>query len=96
MSGYKPVLQQGQFLNLVGGTMRGGLVDNAGQRAKLLGAGGYSRVIQGICHLGFSFGWDFMGETIGEARSSCQQGPVFTDYSIHDVCPLPACLQFVL
>jgi hypothetical protein len=23
--------------------------------------------------LDFSFGWDFMGETIGEARSSCQQ-----------------------
>ena len=40
--------------------MRGGLVDNAGQCAKLLGAGGYSRVVQGICRLGFSFGWDFM------------------------------------
>jgi hypothetical protein len=53
--------------------MRGGLVDDAGQCAKLLGAGGYSCVVQGICHLGFSFGWDFMGETIGEARSSCQQ-----------------------
>src|SRR5262245_38934335 len=53
--------------------MRGGLVDDAGQCAKLLGAGGYSRVVQGICHLGFSFGWNFMGETIGEARSSCQQ-----------------------
>ena len=37
------------------------------------GAGGYSRVVQRICHLGFSFGWDFMGETIGEAQSSCQQ-----------------------
>ena len=55
--------------------MRGGLVDDAGQCAKLLGAGGYSRVIQGICHLGFSFGWDFMGANIGEARSSCQQHP---------------------
>src|SRR5262249_22065383 len=53
--------------------MRGGLVDDADQCAKLLGAGGYSRVVQRICHLGFSFGWDFMGETIGEARSSCQQ-----------------------
>jgi len=53
--------------------MRGGLVDNADECAKLLGAGGYSRVIQEICHLDFSFGWDFMGETIGEARSSCQQ-----------------------
>jgi hypothetical protein len=53
--------------------MRGGLVDDAGQCTKLLGAGGYSRVIQRICHFGFSFGWDFMGETIGEARSSCQQ-----------------------
>jgi hypothetical protein len=52
--------------------LRGRLVDDAGQCAKLLGAGGYSRVVQRICHLGFSFGWDFMGETIGEARSSCQ------------------------
>jgi hypothetical protein len=36
--------------------------------------------------LGFSFGWDFMGETIEEAKPSCQQvllptGPVFTEYS---------------
>src|SRR5215510_12579567 len=53
--------------------MRGGLVDDSGRCAKLLSAGGYSRVIQGICHLGFSFGFDFMGETIGEAPSSCQQ-----------------------
>jgi hypothetical protein len=53
--------------------MRGGLVDDAGQCAKLLGSGGYSRVIQGICHLGFSVGWDFMEVTIGEARSICQQ-----------------------
>src|SRR6516162_9752179 len=53
--------------------MRGGLIDDACQCAKLLGAGGYSRVVQRICHLGFSFGRDFMGETIREARSSCQQ-----------------------
>src|ERR1700722_13069405 len=53
--------------------MRGGLVDNASKCAELLGAGGYSGVIQGICHLGFSSGWDFIGETIGEARSSCHQ-----------------------
>src|SRR5439155_22381546 len=53
--------------------MRGGFVDDAGQCAKLLGAGGYSRVVQRICHLGFSFGWDFMGETIGEARSFCHR-----------------------
>src|SRR5262249_57446036 len=71
--GIQASLEQGRFLNLVGGTMRGGLVNDAGQCAKLLGAGGYSRVVQGICHLGFSFGWDFKGETIGEARSSCQQ-----------------------
>src|ERR1700687_4313264 len=71
--GIQPVLQQDRFLNLVGDTMRGGLVDDAGQCAKLLGAGGYSRVVQRICHLGFSFGWDFMGETIGEARSPGQQ-----------------------
>src|SRR5262249_13211046 len=45
--------------------MRGGLVDDADQCAKLLGAGGYSRVVQRICHLGFSFGWDFIGETRG-------------------------------
>src|SRR5215467_9533224 len=51
----------------------GGLIDDACQCAKLLGAGGYSRVVQRICHLGFSFGRDFMGETVGEARSSCQQ-----------------------
>jgi len=37
------------------------------------GAGGYGSVIQGICHLGFSVGWNFMRETIGEARSVCQQ-----------------------
>ena len=54
-------------------TMRGGLVDDAGQCAKLLDAGSYSRVVQRICHLGLSFGWDFMGETIGEAWFSCQQ-----------------------
>src|SRR5262249_11114310 len=35
--------------------MRGGLVDDAGQCAKLLRAGGYSRVVQGIGHLGFLF-----------------------------------------
>src|SRR5262249_42448430 len=56
--GIQPVLQQSRFLNLVGGTMRGGLIDDACQCAKLLGAGGYSRVVQRICHLGFSFGWD--------------------------------------
>src|SRR5262249_36781506 len=50
----QPVLEQSRFLNLVGGTMRGGLIDDACQCAKLLGAGGYSRVVQGICHLGFS------------------------------------------
>src|SRR3954449_7389393 len=56
--------------------------------AKLLGAGGYSRVVQRICHLGFSFGWNFMGETIGEARSSCQRA-----YPCRiDICPLLACL----
>ena len=53
--------------------MRGGLVDNTDQCAKLLGAGSYSRVIEGICHLGFSYGWNFMGETIGEAKTCCQQ-----------------------
>ena len=85
MSGIQPVLQQGQFLDLVGGTMRGGLVDDAGQRAKLLDAGGYSRVIQGICHLDCSFGWDSMGQTIGEARSFCQQVLCFTEYSNHAI-----------
>jgi hypothetical protein len=53
--------------------MRGGLVDNAGQCAKLLRAGSYGRVIQGICHLVFSVGWNFMEKTIGEARFVCQQ-----------------------
>jgi hypothetical protein len=36
--------------------MRGGLIDDACQCAKLLGAGGYSRVVQRIGHLSFSFG----------------------------------------
>ena len=31
----------------------GGLVDDADQCAKLLGAGGYSRVVQRKCHFGF-------------------------------------------
>src|SRR5207253_5065517 len=39
--GIQPVLQQSRFLNLIGGTMRGGLIDDACQCAKLLGAGGY-------------------------------------------------------
>ena len=72
MSGYNRSCSRADFLNLVGGTMRGGLVDDAGQCAKLLGAGGYSRVIQGICHLGFSFGLDFMGKTLGEAPKSIE------------------------
>jgi len=89
MSGYNRSCSR--FLNLVGDTMRGGLVDDAGQCAKLLDAGGYSRVVQRICHLGFSFGWDFMGETIGEAQSSCQRA---YPYRI-DICPLLACLLFI-
>jgi hypothetical protein len=47
MSGYT-VLQESRFLNLVGSTMCSGLVDDAGQRAKLLDAGSYSRVVQRI------------------------------------------------
>src|SRR5581483_4126459 len=43
--GIQSVLQQRRFLDLVGGTMRGGLVDDARQSAKLLGAGGHGRVI---------------------------------------------------
>jgi hypothetical protein len=37
--GIQPILQQGRFLNLIGGAMRGGLIDYACQCAKLLGAG---------------------------------------------------------
>src|SRR5260370_41930280 len=66
--GIQPVLQQSRFLNLVGGTMRGGLIDDACQCAKLLGAGGYSRVVQRICHLGFSFGWESQAYTMPQPR----------------------------
>jgi hypothetical protein len=37
--GLQPVLQQSRFLDLLGGAMRGGLIDDACQGAKLLGAG---------------------------------------------------------
>src|SRR4029077_10935736 len=73
--GIQPVLQQSRFLNLVGGTMRGGLIDDACQCAKLLGAGGYSRVIHRICHSSFSFGWDFMGKTIGKPQPHANSTP---------------------
>jgi hypothetical protein len=39
--GIKPILQESRFLNLVSSTMRGSLVDDPGQRGKLLDAGGY-------------------------------------------------------
>ena len=52
--GIQPILQQGRFLDLVGGTMRGRLVDDPRQGGKLLGAGRYSSVIERIRHLDLS------------------------------------------
>src|SRR5262249_60951734 len=46
----QPVLQQGRFLDLVGGAMGGSLVDDAGQGAELLGARSDGRIVQRICH----------------------------------------------
>jgi hypothetical protein len=79
--------------SLIGGTMRGGLFDDACQCTKLLGAGGYSRINEYAIWVSPSVGFDRRDDTGHPVL--LPTGPSLIKYSIHDVCSLLACLLFI-